>query len=153
MNTCPCLTTIGHLCTKPPKQDFPFCPTHLNQLVTAYNSTNSFKRSRVLRTSFMGIDDELITSAVELWSERFHDVTVWTTPEGNLKTLIQILRVKGAMTTLSLTEAYNSIHQTKYSPTRIGRAMSKLVDSGDVSKRTTRAKHLTINKTSLYEIA
>lgn len=105
-----------------------------------------------MRTSFKFVAAELIDTTLSKWSENHSDIMRWTEPASNLEVLIKILEVRGKMTIQALTEAYNSQVQSKYSATKIGRALIPLVKNGRIIKDFTRAKGVTINKTTIYEI-
>jgi len=148
---CPCLTIAGHQCTRPIFTDYPFCGTHLNQLIYSMGG-NSFKRGRVLRTSFSSVDESLIHEAIEKWENEFSTL-INTDPNNNHELLIEILRRRGRMTVSALTECFNGRLQTRCSPTQIGRAMTSLVESGLVIRSSTRSKTVTVHKTTTYELS
>ena len=146
------MTGEGHRCTRPLLTDYPFCGTHLSQLMSAMKG-NSFKRSRVMRTSFRNISVNEIERAMKLWEREFGSVAGFKTdPHANHALLKEILLKRGSMTVGALTDCFNSRLQVRYSPTQVGRAMTTLVNDGSVIRTTTRSKKVTVHKTTVYSL-
>ena len=153
MVKCPCITLKGIPGSRDTMNNYPFCGSHLNQLIWGFHSRSAFKRSRVLRTSFREVEDILINEALEKWTNENEDVMRWTDPERNPEIILKILSVRGRMTIQALTEAFNSHVQAKYSATLVGRALTPMVKAGQVLRTTTRSQGMTIHKTTAYELS